>query len=279
MTIWNWLPSLLTSGALLVLGRLLWPALKITIEKSLTSAFDERLERVRSDLRKQEEQNKADLRAQSLAIEELRRGPLATLNTRQAALDKRRLEAVERIWIGATKWSQFKATANMARVMKFDALFAAAKDESRDSEKIRSFARSLTENATLINMHKDTQDVQHERPFVSADVWAHYLTYTMTLSRPVLKLTLLQYGLGEELMASEKPFLEMVKKLLPDRAEYIEKLGEAGVYSLVDELEERLLSALQLCLEGKDIDEKGLERANDIIRQAEQLAATASAPS
>lgn len=101
----------------------------------------------------------------------------------------------------------------------------------------------------------------------------------MTLSRPVLKLTLLQYGLGEELMASEKPFLEMVKKLLPDRAEYIEKLGEAGVYSLVDELEERLLSALQLCLEGKDIDEKGLERANDIIRQAEQLAATASAPS
>jgi hypothetical protein len=72
--------------------------LKTRIEKGVQHHFDERLEGLRSELRKTEELLKSDLQAKETEIATLRSSVLSGSAARQALLDKRRFEAVEKVW-------------------------------------------------------------------------------------------------------------------------------------------------------------------------------------
>lgn len=63
--------------------------LKATVQHE----FDGKLEALRTDLRKSEESFRADLRAKETDIQVLRSGALSGMASRQATLDKRRLQA------------------------------------------------------------------------------------------------------------------------------------------------------------------------------------------
>jgi hypothetical protein len=91
--------------------------LKASIERSVQHRFDARLEELRADLRKSEEGLKSELRLKEGQITALRDGVLSGRAQRQALLDKRRLEAVDRLW------AAFMALAPFAGVSKFMSVF------------------------------------------------------------------------------------------------------------------------------------------------------------
>ena len=68
------------------------------IEKGVQHGFDSRLEAIRAELRASEERLKSTLRDRENEIALLRNTVLAGSASRQPLLDKRRFEAVERVW-------------------------------------------------------------------------------------------------------------------------------------------------------------------------------------
>jgi cell division protein FtsB len=68
--------------------------IKASIEKRVQHQFDEKIESVRTELRKSEEKFKQEMQAREAEISALRDGVMGGRATRQAIIDKRRLEAV-----------------------------------------------------------------------------------------------------------------------------------------------------------------------------------------
>ena len=94
MSFLDWVPAISTTA---LLGFALWllrSVISTRLAKSVQHEFDSKLEALRTNFRKNEESFKADLRAKETQIEALRSGAMAGLANRQAALDKRRIEAV-----------------------------------------------------------------------------------------------------------------------------------------------------------------------------------------
>lgn len=97
-----WISSLTTTAlfaAALWLGR---NVISTRLTKSVEYEFNNKLESVRSQMRESEERLKAELRAKETEIAALRSGALTAMSSRQIALDKRRLEAVDQLWASVT---------------------------------------------------------------------------------------------------------------------------------------------------------------------------------
>ncbi|MBI3902634.1 MAG: hypothetical protein HY306_06785 [Nitrosomonadales bacterium] len=105
----EWLPPISTTaifGLVLWLGRNL---IATRLTKSVQHEFDTKLESLRTELRKNEELFRADLRAKEAEIAVLRSGAMTAMASRQVAFDKRRLEAIDQLWsafiaLGPAKW-------------------------------------------------------------------------------------------------------------------------------------------------------------------------------
>ena len=63
----------------------------------------------------------------------------------------------------------------------------------------------------------------------------------------------------------------MLKAALPHQSQFIEKSQPVAFHSLLDELEEKLLTELRNMLEGRDLDEAALVQAKDIMDAANRL--------
>ena len=103
MDLISWLPSV-TTTALLALALWLGRNLIATrLVKSVEHEFNTKLESLRAELRKNEEELfKADLRSKEAEIAALRGGAMTAMASRQVALDKRRLDAVDQLWSALT---------------------------------------------------------------------------------------------------------------------------------------------------------------------------------
>ena len=71
---------------------------------------------------------------------------------------------------------------------------------------------------------------------------------------------------------------DLVKVALPRYVEYIDEHGFAALPQLLEELENRLLTAFQLMLKGEDSDKASLEQAAAIIKKADILMAESTIP-
>src|SRR5262245_11112069 len=109
----------MSKGDLALVISLAWPVLifigrnwlKAWISRSIQHRFDKELEKVRAELRKAEEQFKSDLRDREAEIATLRNSVLAGSAGRQALLDKRRFDAVEKVWTAVNDFAPFKSLA------------------------------------------------------------------------------------------------------------------------------------------------------------------------
>src|SRR5438105_1233155 len=93
-----WFPAITTTA---LLAAVLWASRELIstrLTRTVQHEFDKKIESLRADFRASEERFKAELREKEAEISALRSGALSVLASRQAALDKRRLEAVDQIW-------------------------------------------------------------------------------------------------------------------------------------------------------------------------------------
>jgi hypothetical protein len=143
--------------------------LKANIEKSVQHKFDVKIETIRTELRKNEESFKQELQAKEAEISTLRNTVIGRRANRQALLDKRRLEAIERVWAAFVALAPFYSVASMMSPFKVD---VAAKRVSRE-ENVRKIFETISSNVDITKIEKIS--AKNEQPFVSPLVWAYFL--------------------------------------------------------------------------------------------------------
>src|SRR5258708_5989109 len=91
--------SVLGSMGILALGgTAVGLVVKSLVEKGIQHKFDSALESYRSELRQEEDKLKSALAAEQSRIDALQRMVLSGMTSRNEAVDKRRLQAIERLW-------------------------------------------------------------------------------------------------------------------------------------------------------------------------------------
>jgi hypothetical protein len=87
-----------------------------------------------------------------------------------------------------------------------------------------------------------------------------------------MRLKLLTTGMENvHEILDEKNTKKLLKSALPHQAEYIDKYDAGAYHFLLDELEEKLLAELKKAIDGSEIDQASIERADEIIGTIRQL--------
>lgn len=246
----SWLPAGVTWIALLAafIGRR-W--LVAEVEKGVEHRYAERLESFRADLQRKEK-----------AIAALRDSAFGNRAQRQAIIDKRRIDAIERAWLSLAGLGQMKFVAAQMAVIKFDNAAKAAPHDPNVRRMFQAFLGGVDE-------YKLPDDpAKGERPFLSPLAWSYLSAYRAIVYSAYMKAKILTIGVeGAETFLDEGKSKALLKTLLPHQAEFIDKYEPAAHYYLLEELEELLLAELVKDLEGRDVDQAAVDRAAEINRR------------
>jgi hypothetical protein len=250
--------------------------IKASIERSVQHKFDEKIEGVRTEFHKNEEQFKSYLRSKEIEISALRDGVLSGRMQRQALLDKRRIDAVERVWAAVIALAPYKFVSMSMAMINFD---AAAKEAPRNAN-LRKFFQTIGNCAPLPTggvAAGATNFANTERPFVSPLAWAYFSAYQTIVLISYTQAKILELGIEEADKFLKKDHLRnLLKTTLPHQADFIDAHDFTAYYYLLDELESSLLAELGKMLEGKDADQASLVQSAEIMKMVKK-ASTESA--
>jgi hypothetical protein len=271
MSLFDWIPAISTTS---LFGFVLWllrSVISTRLRASVQLEFDQKLEEMRATLRKSDESFKADLRAKEAQIAALRSGAMSALASRQAALDKRRIEAVDQLWSAFTALAPAKAVS--AYMLLID--FQAAAKEAECNAKARDLFASMGGVSDFREF--SYREAAKARPFVSQLAWALFTAYQTIVAVAAIRLESLKAGLNTDFVDKDA-VTKLITAALPHHAEYIAKNDVRVCHYLLDELESRLLEELQKLLSGVESDKESIEQAAAIIKESERLMQSISQP-
>lgn len=262
MSLYVWGPAIATSSLTVVIAWLLSKLISTRLTKSVEYEFNTKIEHLRAELREADERFKADLRAKEVEISVLRSGALSAMSSRQIAVDKRRMEAIDQLW---TSFNSFNSSRMLSTTLKSIKFEEAAKSTEQDP-KIREFFETVGKGF-------DTKSIDHAsaakaRPFVSAMAWATYIAYTAICIHAVMRWNTLRLGIGAINLIDDEAIKKLIITVLPHHSEYLEKFGPDSYYYVLDILETKLLQEIQQMLKGVEADQAGIKQAAEIIRES-----------
>jgi hypothetical protein len=271
----DWIPALSSSAILALFGCAIGIYYKARVQKSVQHGFEKKIEALRSDFRKEEAAFRSDLQAKGRQIDALRSGALSSMASRHALLDKRRLDACDRLWAAIMQMVQAKTVTKMLSTVRVDAAIDRAAERTAEGDKMRKFADMIWISAGLDKKSPFITDppIDNEQPYVSPLVWSLFEAYRGVLGRPVSQLAAMRSGIDSKILADPKPILDLVKLSLPHHAGAVDKHQEDILPLIVDELEKKLLVELQKSFRDPEIDQANLQQVNDILTAADKLQA------
>ena len=210
-----WIPSIVTTGALAFavwFGREL---ISTWLLKNVAHKFNEKLEAVRVDFREKEKVLEANLQLRENEIRDLRSGAMTAMASRQMALDKRRLDAVDQLWSSMVALSRAKNISSLMTAVNFDA----ASEEATRNPRVREAFTKM--GAAFEPKRLDLSGAEKARPFVSPRAWALFSPYQAIVIQAVVKLEIIKSGIGfSDLLEKEA----VVKVALPHLSEFIDNM-------------------------------------------------------
>lgn len=243
----TWVPTVISGIVLIIVfaGRN-W--LKARIEGSVKHDFDQKLTTIN-----------ADLRAREAEISTLRGAVLGGRANRQTLFDKRRFEAVEKVWTAVNDLAALKNLSSMMATLNFKAIAKEA-DNPRIQEFLSLIGVAAPDPKNLKNIARD------EQPFLPELAWAYFEAYKAILYASYARYTVLKVGFkdGDKYLTSE-PLKKIVKAALPHQSKFIDEYEPETYYYLLEELEANLLVELRKILEGKEADKADAEHAKEIM--------------
>jgi hypothetical protein len=250
----DWLPSIILL-IILAAGYVFRHAFQLWISSGIQHHFGKQIEVLRNDLRAKEEK-----------INALRQGALANAAKRREALDKRKLEAVDKLWSATIALGQLKIASKYMQVVNFE---ESAKAAPKDPK-----VRQLFE---LLGKHIDISKIQPvtastERPYLSNKAWALFSAYQAILLYAVFQMKLLEFGEDKNIL-DHKNVGELVQAALPHQSSFLEQHGVSACHFLVDELEQKLLDELKANLNETAPSEEDIRNAAQILSFSEALMA------
>ena len=249
----DWLPAISTTTLLCVA---VWLGRNVILERlkeSVRHEFNEKLERVRAELREKESQ-----------IDALRSGALSGVQHRQSALYDRRLRATEDLWGAVISLAGAKQISALMASIKFD---AAAEEAAKNTQ----FREILKIMGGIFDPKKiDLKQALLSRPYVSKLAWAYFSAYQSIVMHAVIQLESLKAGLVKDFSKADE-IVGLVKAALPHQEQYIEKYGISACHYLLEELELKLLNEIDNTLNGVEDDQESLKKAANILKEADSL--------
>ncbi len=259
-----WFP--ISTAALLATVLWLGRNLIITrLQAAVENEFDEKIERLRAELRASEELFRSELRTKEREIEGLRSGAMSAMATRQMALDKRRLEAVDQLWSAVIALGPAKVVSSMMSVIKFEA----TAEETAKNPKFRAMFEALGTGFDAAKI--DTLSASKGRPFVSPMVWAVYSAYCSIAMAAVTRLQILKAGLGPSDYLDHEKIAKLIKTALPHQSAFVDTYGAEGYHFLLEELEEKLLREIDAMLAGVESDKSSIDHAANILKESKEV--------
>lgn len=265
MTLIDWIPAISMTSLLAIALWLLRSVISTRLKASVKHEFDQKLEAQRASLRNNEEAFKADLQSKANEIAALRSGALTGLASRQAALDARRIQAVDQLWSAILALAPAKAVSATMAIVKFE---AAAKLSAKNP-RAREMFGALGGQLDLTNL--GSKSAAAARPYVSEMAWALFSAYQAIVSVAVLKQQILKSGLDMTEIVDIDTIKRLVAAALPHQAEFVAKHDTGAYHYLLDELESRLLGELRTVLEGVDSDKASVKQAAEILKESERV--------
>ncbi|WP_299935032.1 hypothetical protein [uncultured Nitratireductor sp.] len=275
-SIWTYVFSVFYSFATMFLV-LTVPAIRAAVGKYVTGLvqhhFDERIETLKSELRRSEEQFSADLKEKDRQLKTLTETTLALRSARQTALDARRLQAVEKIWAAKIAIDRMKLAAGLVSGLNLEELFKAA---DKDDPRIQAVGAML-DKMSGVDLDKAASEASalSEQPFLSPKVWALFSAYQGVMTHSVIILKSLALG-AMKVLKREDLLKPLMLVALPEYKDYIERFGFSGYYHLLEILEQKLLNAMAEELDGKALDDATLKRSAEIMSAVQELNAGAA---
>lgn len=231
------------------------------IEKSVQHKFDKRIENLRTELRKSEEAFKSDLRSKEAEISALRDRVFGRRASRQALLDKRRIDAVERVWGAILALDPYKAVSASMATLRLDVVEKRIPQEPKLQDFFALITQHLPDGAKYDNV------ARNEQPFLSPLAWAYFAAYQAIVLSSAAHANLLKLGTEDASRLLNKEHVkDLLKAALPDQFELIEKNSHMTTYHyLLEQLEGYLLIELKKMLEGTEEDQADLAQSADIM--------------
>jgi hypothetical protein len=196
------------------------------IEKSIQHRLDAKLEATKSDLR-----------AKEAEISALREMVLSGTAQRKALLDKRKLEAAERIWVSLARLAPFVVVSRSMRSINFDQ----AEKRAPKEPKLQHFFDLIAKRSLIDSFDKD-QPAIHEQPFLSPLAWAYYSAYQAILMSAYSTARVLAEGLEDAGQLLRRDNAKgLLKTILPHQSEWIESNDPSAYDCLLDEIKDLLL--------------------------------------
>lgn len=271
MSIVDWIPAISTTVGLAIVGWLLRNWIRARLAKSIGFEFDKKLELLKSQLRASEERLRADLRANEADIAALRAGAMTAFSSRQIAVDKRRLDAIDQLWASVISLNKARGVSLMMSTLKFEAV---AERAERDP-KMREFLAVIGKGFD-ITKDLDQADASKARPFVSPLAWAIYTAIVAIVANGVMRWHVAQGGLGAKDFSDHVALAKMIKAAMPEYSNYIDEQGVSGLHFLVDKLEVKLLAEFRAMMSGAEADRSSVEQAAEILKYSAELAKEAT---
>lgn len=263
----DWLPAISTTS---LFSLIIWLSRNLIITRLTTSVrheYDEKIEEIKSKLRKNEEELKAELKIKEIQIQALQNGALSGISNRQIVIFEKQVNAIELVWETVIALAPAKVVSSQMQVIKFE---SAAKQASVDPKVLEMFSFITDANVEKIKFDKANK----VRPFISPLSWAYYSAYQAIVMHAVVKMKMLKFGIDQVDLINNEHAINLVKAALPHQIHTIEKYGVDVLHILLDELEEKLLLSFQLMLKGQDLDNEHIQMASKIIKESELLMAS-----
>jgi hypothetical protein len=259
------LTALMSAGILGILSLIAGIVFKPTYEKFVQHRFDRSLEQFKSERREAEEKLRSQLSKQQVELDALRAGALSGMATRNTMLDKRRIEAVEKLWAAVIDLRPFSTgTAALKKVDLVKMLQAAGKPETQKA------AAALLQTLGLKDVKSIPYSIDKERLFVPPLLWAKFEAYRTLIFVPFLVLNAAQFGLGEELL-DLNAIADVAKKAMPRAADVLNEVGIRAVPVIAELLHDELLSSIADILDSPMSDARTVEQAQSILKAVAKL--------
>jgi hypothetical protein len=242
-----------------------WIVARIT--KGVEHGFNVKLAELEAKLRINEEQLKSGLREKESEIGALRNIALSGSANRQTLLDKRRFEAVEKIWTAVNDSTKLKYFYQLTAALNYN--FIALNTHDPRMQQLLTMLDNI--GLDVPNMKNVARD---ERPFVPEIAWAYFNAFSSLLYFNFVRFEVLKLGIKDrEKIANTEHMKNILKATLPHQTQYIDEQDAGAYYYLLEEIEAKLLNELRKILEGKEADQSSIQQAKEILsatREAEE---------
>lgn len=260
----DWIPAISTTTLLAIVAWLARNIIATRLTNSVRHEYDEKIESLKTNLKKSEELFKGELRAKQSQIEALRSGALSGVINRQATLYERQVKAVEELWGAVISLASAKSIASLMTTLKFDV----AVKETATNPQIRETFQKIGSSLDIAKLQ--TTDASKARPFVSPLAWAYYSAYLAIVWHAVVRLKMLEAGIVNDL-ADTEAVEKLINVALPHQKDYIGRYGPSCFYFLLEELESNILVEMRNVLGGQESDKESISNAAKILKESERL--------